>query len=440
LTNTHPWAKAGVMFRDNDSPGSRFVGVFVRPDGQVAMQWRTTQNANAAWTGQLVGGTGLPKYVRLFKNGNSYTGYYSTNGVNFTEITTVTLPIGNSPLGGLALTSHDDLKLATARFDETVIGDFPPAFSTGEFVDQEVYLWDFGSEISPLFTTLPGYRQITNLTRFGFVQWTDISGLSAADRAQNNDINRDFVFSSQPRTLRHQLRNGRYEITLNMWDAIGLHDDMVVKAEGITKLSNVDLGGNSNNANQIFTVEVTDGFLDLEFSDAGGSDPNWVVNRLIVRRLADFAVDVYNLDLGTAESPLFSGYLRVTPDTRSGIYRWADSGVGAVDRPGFPTNQVNFINRDLHSSSQNKTFEIGVENGTWDVVITFGDPSFDHDNYTATAEGVSFGTIDTNQSVGRIKTVTKRLNVTDGKITITFQDNGGSDPNWTATRIRALKR
>jgi hypothetical protein len=36
-----------------------------------------------------------------------------------------------------------------------------------------------------------------------------------------------------------------------------------------------------------FTVLVKDGSLDLKFFDAGGSDENWVVNRLSIERSDD---------------------------------------------------------------------------------------------------------------------------------------------------------
>jgi photosystem II stability/assembly factor-like uncharacterized protein len=59
------------------------------------------------------------------------------------------------------------------------------------------------------------------------------------------------------------------------------HDNMVVKANGTTVLGDVDtaLGGFAYNT---FNVAVTTGSVALEFSDAGGADPSWVVNAVTI--------------------------------------------------------------------------------------------------------------------------------------------------------------
>jgi len=115
VTNTNVWAKAGVHYRDSTAAGSMNVGVYVRPDGQVAMQWRASTNGASSWHGTLVGNTGFAKWVRITKNGDSYTGAWSTNGTAWTDIRTVTVSMGNDNLGGLALTSHNNGALATAE-------------------------------------------------------------------------------------------------------------------------------------------------------------------------------------------------------------------------------------------------------------------------------------------------------------------------------------
>jgi len=116
FTNTNVWAKAGVHYRDSNAAGSKNVGVYVRPDGQIAMQWRSSTNGASSWHGTLVGNTGFAKWVRLSKNGNSYTGAWSPNGTAWTDIRTVTVGMGNDNIGGLAVTSHANGTLATAEF------------------------------------------------------------------------------------------------------------------------------------------------------------------------------------------------------------------------------------------------------------------------------------------------------------------------------------
>ncbi|WOO42976.1 carbohydrate-binding domain-containing protein [Rubellicoccus peritrichatus] len=116
LENTNTWAKAGVMFRDSSAGNSKFVMVMVRPDKQVTMQWRDSTGGSAAWNSALLGGTTSIKWLRLVKSGNNFTGYYSTDGVNWTTILTKSVTMTNSPLAGLCLTSHNNGTLSTAVF------------------------------------------------------------------------------------------------------------------------------------------------------------------------------------------------------------------------------------------------------------------------------------------------------------------------------------
>jgi hypothetical protein len=59
------------------------------------------------------------------------------------------------------------------------------------------------------------------------------------------------------------------------------HDNMVVKANGSTVLGDVDSAAAAFAVNT-FTVSVSGGALQLEFSDAGGSDATWVVNAVTI--------------------------------------------------------------------------------------------------------------------------------------------------------------
>jgi len=165
-------------------------------------------------------------------------------------------------------------------------GDLPtgPAntVDSGPFVDQNEYFHDFGTEDSPVFN---GYSKITQNTTQGYVRWASNNGIDSRDRGSgNNDLNRDFVFSSQARTLIHQVTNGAYKVTLNLFDANGQHDNMQVRAEGAIKLTNQTWGSSAGNQTLTFDVDVSDGALNLEFSDQGGSDQNWVLNRVIVAK------------------------------------------------------------------------------------------------------------------------------------------------------------
>ena len=138
VSNTNVWTKAGVMFRDSLTAASSMAMVIVRPDGQIAMQWRTSAGAAAAWTGSLVGGNSAGKYVRLVREGNQFTGYFSTVSDTgpWTTIGNVTIAMPNTVQVGLALTSHNNGALATATLDSVAVTvPAPPVDTDGDGVN-----------------------------------------------------------------------------------------------------------------------------------------------------------------------------------------------------------------------------------------------------------------------------------------------------------------
>ncbi|HSR21147.1 MAG TPA: NBR1-Ig-like domain-containing protein, partial [Anaerolineales bacterium] len=142
--------------------------------------------------------------------------------------------------------------------------------------------FDFGTAGSDL--AAGGYTRVTEATSYsGSFGWTSTSGLESRDRSGPADaLKRDFVMnSSAARTFKVALANGTYAVALTMGDNDYAHDDMMVKANGTVMLPDVDAALGAF-AVPTFNVTVSGGFLELEFSDAGGSDPTWVVNGLSI--------------------------------------------------------------------------------------------------------------------------------------------------------------
>ena len=115
LTNTNPWAKAGVMFRDSTAAGAVFADVLVTRGNGVAFEWRGTTGGQA--NDVNIAGLSAPLWVQLARQGNDFSGYYSTDGVNWAQVgTTQTITMSATALAGLALTSHNTAAVATAVF------------------------------------------------------------------------------------------------------------------------------------------------------------------------------------------------------------------------------------------------------------------------------------------------------------------------------------
>ncbi len=146
--------------------------------------------------------------------------------------------------------------------------------------------YDFGTASSPVAS---GYNRVTETTAYSAslgYGWTDTTTLESRDRGGPDDLGRDFVMdSSAARTFRVDLPNKTYTVLVEQGDKDFPHDNMVVKANGTTVLPDVDTAAGSW-ANNSFQVTVSDGSLRLEFSDAGGSDPTWVVNAVTISSVA----------------------------------------------------------------------------------------------------------------------------------------------------------
>ncbi len=119
LTNTHAWAKAGVMFREGTGAQVGHVMVVVTPGRGVAMQYRAEFGGPSIQVAVRAGTA--PEWVRLAKTGsNAYTGYASEDGVTWHTIGSVTIPYAFSQ-PGLAVTSHNNAALATAIFENVLL-------------------------------------------------------------------------------------------------------------------------------------------------------------------------------------------------------------------------------------------------------------------------------------------------------------------------------
>ncbi|WP_248963858.1 NEW3 domain-containing protein [Sphaerisporangium perillae] len=110
MDNTNSWAKAGVVIRNDltataSSPG--YAVMVVTPGNGVAFQWDSNGNG---YLDSFSGGAAIkpPAWVRLVRSGDEVSGYYSTNGADWTKVgPTATLPgIAGTQDAGLIATSH----------------------------------------------------------------------------------------------------------------------------------------------------------------------------------------------------------------------------------------------------------------------------------------------------------------------------------------------
>lgn len=115
-TNTDPWAKAGIMFRETLNANSRHAMMVLSPSNGTAFQYRNaTAGASATFGGASAAAPN--NWLRLTRRGNVFTGYRSSDGITWTQVGTATIPMATSINVGLCVTSHVNKTLSTAKFD-----------------------------------------------------------------------------------------------------------------------------------------------------------------------------------------------------------------------------------------------------------------------------------------------------------------------------------
>lgn len=133
ISGAQAWAKSGLMFRDSTASGSLYAAVEVTPWAGVDFQWRSTTN-DVAWSAGNIASVAAPTpanpvWVKLAKNGNSYSAYYATGTASPTVWNQIgsaqTINFSSTPRLGLAATSHDNTALSTVTFDNVNITQLP---------------------------------------------------------------------------------------------------------------------------------------------------------------------------------------------------------------------------------------------------------------------------------------------------------------------------
>ena len=119
LTNTNEWAKGGVMIRAALTASAAHASFLATPSNGLVFQHRTA--AGAETTRVSTAGT-VPNWLRLARVGSSLTASLSADGVTWNDVETSSVPMASSVYIGFAVTSHSGSRLATASFDNVVIG------------------------------------------------------------------------------------------------------------------------------------------------------------------------------------------------------------------------------------------------------------------------------------------------------------------------------
>jgi len=131
LTAPNLYTKAGLMAREELTPGSRHIYFQVFPNNNArnknngGYEFQYRQNLNGEMKAIYpVSATGTPEFpvnypntwIRLKRVKNDFTGYYSIDGQNWRVYTTYSLELPEKIYLGPAVTSHNVKEIVTAKF------------------------------------------------------------------------------------------------------------------------------------------------------------------------------------------------------------------------------------------------------------------------------------------------------------------------------------
>ena len=194
------------------------------------------------------------------------------------------------------------------------------------------FSFDFGTVSSPLAA---GYTKVTASTSYssssGF-GWLSGS-IQDRDRGTPAVPLRDLNFTTNG-TFAVDTVNGLYNITLSSGDASFAHDDEGVYIEG--NLVDTITTAAGQFVTHTYQVAVTDGQMDITMKDLGGSDPNCVINALVITPQALLKASAgNNFSTNEGQSVTFAGTASggVAPYT----YQWNFGDGGTASGSLTPT-------------------------------------------------------------------------------------------------------
>jgi hypothetical protein len=115
VQNTGANGCAGVMIRESLASGSRYALMSLSTSDTFLWQRRNKTNFK---TGATTGGSGTPPqvWVRVVRSGSSFTGYESSDAVNWTQVSSTSISMASNIYIGLAVSSGSAGVLDTSSF------------------------------------------------------------------------------------------------------------------------------------------------------------------------------------------------------------------------------------------------------------------------------------------------------------------------------------
>lgn len=146
---TSPYAKAGLVVRRGTNSRHQHVKAMATNGYGLQFSYRSSYGGNTYQVGNYVPAS-YPVWVRITKNGDLYTFYYSSDGTNWTTHGSQNVNLLSSPLIGMGVSSYSRNTLGKAEFDELICTG-----CSGDDFNNESFNTSIWSAMD-IYTTKPG--------------------------------------------------------------------------------------------------------------------------------------------------------------------------------------------------------------------------------------------------------------------------------------------
>jgi arylsulfatase A len=145
LDNVASYAQGGIMFRETLDAGSKHVSMFLSGDKRKIVRERVETDGVTNQKPLSATVISNPYWLKLVRNGNTFSGYHSSNGVNWSLERSVSVAMNENFYVGLASASHDFNKSAIIKYGSLT---YTPITSIEKRVSENHNIWvDIASKI-----------------------------------------------------------------------------------------------------------------------------------------------------------------------------------------------------------------------------------------------------------------------------------------------------
>lgn len=123
-----PWAKAGLIVKQSDRPGTAYAAIMLTGAHGVHLQYDFRNDISVPSSSR----SAVPEWLRLVKSGDRLTGFRSADGVHWNKVGAITLrALSRSVQVGLFVTSPDYMRIDRHLFSTNTNGG--PSVATAGF-------------------------------------------------------------------------------------------------------------------------------------------------------------------------------------------------------------------------------------------------------------------------------------------------------------------